>query len=234
VITVTNQRNGRPMSNAERQRRFRDKRRGGPPVGRWPADYMSLSAWAEIMGMSRTTLARLHYLDEVAPGWAEALEGDDRPVSITKAYYLMRLQVSVKMLELYQRDGDRSGEGYEIATRFRKSDGTVTAYWRCVMPRSPKQLELAKAWLARRLGAEPADSRAVIAAGRAQLVHPETSLPGARRAGHGVPHADHPAEALLRVGPARSRPEEQPPWGPRTVSCKSPGSARRASSAGGE
>ena len=47
------------MTAAERQRRYRDRRRGGPPIGRWPAGYQSLEVLAAIIRSGRVSAFRL-------------------------------------------------------------------------------------------------------------------------------------------------------------------------------
>jgi hypothetical protein len=59
------QRNGncRPLTNAERQQRYRDRKRGGPPQGRW-AGYVTLQ---RTLGISRSSAHMARWIYRHAP-----------------------------------------------------------------------------------------------------------------------------------------------------------------------
>src|SRR5437870_2773322 len=72
-----NHRNG-AMSNAERQRRYRDRNRGGPPKGRW-AGHQSLETQAQAslpQRLSRSSVYMLRWITGHAPDVLPALFAD--------------------------------------------------------------------------------------------------------------------------------------------------------------
>src|SRR5436190_17915550 len=62
-----------PMTNAERQRGYRDRRRGGPPKGRW-AGHVSIATTAKVHDTSRTLLVMGVWILRYAPDEAPALD----------------------------------------------------------------------------------------------------------------------------------------------------------------
>ncbi len=62
---VNDKRNG-PMTNAERQKRYRDKLRGGPPQGRW-AGHTSTAKRGEAIRISRTMIFMCSWVCKHAP-----------------------------------------------------------------------------------------------------------------------------------------------------------------------
>ncbi len=76
---VNDKRNG-PMTNAERQRRYRDKRRGGPPAGRW-ADLTSAAKHGEVYKISRTMIFMCSWVCKHAPEYEEQFAAGKTKVS---------------------------------------------------------------------------------------------------------------------------------------------------------
>lgn len=54
------------MTNAERQKRYRDKKRGGPPKGPWGGS-PSVASIAEAAGIGRTIIFMVKWIDRHAP-----------------------------------------------------------------------------------------------------------------------------------------------------------------------
>ena len=78
------------MTNAERQRRYRDKKRGGPSVGRWPDGPWQGKAVIKIcshIGMSKSNWYMLKWLGLHFPDVVKTLgnRGDGRE-SVSHAY----------------------------------------------------------------------------------------------------------------------------------------------------
>ena len=106
--SVDSHRNG-PMSNAERQRRYRDHQRGGPAVGRWhghvPAE-RTAAGW----GISRAMLFMASFVLDHAPELeAEIMAGTLR---LTRAYKLVRRQHDMAVVKMArQRLAGDQGDG---------------------------------------------------------------------------------------------------------------------------
>lgn len=66
------------LSDAERQKRCREKKRGGPPVGRW-AGHISLAKIAAAVGIKKSTLAMLRWIERHAPDVLPGLDGAWKP-----------------------------------------------------------------------------------------------------------------------------------------------------------
>ena len=52
------------MTNAERQKRYRDRKRGGPPRGRWGDHGWTQAQLAAGLGIGRTMVCMVHWLGE--------------------------------------------------------------------------------------------------------------------------------------------------------------------------
>jgi len=82
-----------PLTNAERQRRYRDHKRGGPPVGRWH-DHVSVAAVAKSQGIGRSLLFMASWLQRFAPDLIPQLERGE--LKVTQAYYRRRDQLAMQ------------------------------------------------------------------------------------------------------------------------------------------
>lgn len=69
---MNDQRNG-TMTNAERQKRYRDRKRGGPPRGRWTG-HISVASRAKALSVSRTMIFMARWIAEHAPDVATQIE----------------------------------------------------------------------------------------------------------------------------------------------------------------
>jgi hypothetical protein len=76
---VNDKRNG-PMTNAERQRRYRDRSRGCPPVGRWAYHTATAKIAAEYK-ISRTMIFMSAWIKNHAPEYCDALVAGSGTVS---------------------------------------------------------------------------------------------------------------------------------------------------------
>ena len=97
-------RNG-PMSNAERQRRYRNRKRGGPPRGRW-AGHISVAKQAEAVGASRSMLFMAKWICKHAPDLVSEIEAGT--LKVYTSYYRRRDQMAM-----------------EIASQLDKTEGAV-------------------------------------------------------------------------------------------------------------
>ena len=116
------------LSAAERQRRFRDRKRGGPPLGRWHG-HESLAEQAAAIGCSRTTVFRLKWLFTNAPEAAErAAAGVEK---ITPLYYRLRREYDEALIRFVETDSaecaSRFAEGFRLAPRY--TDGQFMFQW---------------------------------------------------------------------------------------------------------
>jgi hypothetical protein len=75
------------MTNAERQRRYRDKRRGGPPVGRWPNGAV-VARIAKAQNVSRTMIYMAGWIVKHAPDVAPLIEAGK--IRLTPTYKRLR------------------------------------------------------------------------------------------------------------------------------------------------
>jgi hypothetical protein len=55
------------LSNAERQKRHRDRKRGSPVVGRWPEGYVSIAKRARVCHTTRTMTCMAGWILQHAP-----------------------------------------------------------------------------------------------------------------------------------------------------------------------
>jgi len=113
---VDEQSNGakKALTNAERQRRHRNKRRGGPPVGRWP-DGATIGklrkSLCQRLEWSRTMYYMAQWIIRHAPDVEADVEADK--VRITPAYNRLKREMFVGFARFLAL-GDKSGEGYEL------------------------------------------------------------------------------------------------------------------------
>ncbi len=96
----------RPMTPAERQRKYRDRLRGGPPVGRWPEGHMTMEELARRSGISRTLLYMARQVREWRPDLYEQMRKGE--LAVTRAYLFARhARVTARRKE---RRRERNGE----------------------------------------------------------------------------------------------------------------------------
>ena len=97
------------MTNAERQKRYRDRKRGGPPAGRW-AGHTSLTKVAKSSQLGRTTLWMLGWISRHAPDLEPALAADE--IKIAPTYRRLRREY---LEAVTQADATRPrGAGYRL------------------------------------------------------------------------------------------------------------------------
>ena len=82
-----------PLTNAERQRRYRDRKRGSPPVGRWQG-HTPAAALAKSQGIGRSILFMASWLQRFAPDLIPQLERGE--LKVTWAYYRRRSQLAMQ------------------------------------------------------------------------------------------------------------------------------------------
>ena len=127
---MASERNAPAMTGAQRQKRHRDKLRGGPPLGRWYG-HTSQAAIARMVHLSPTLWKMARWILHMAP----ELEGPFRDntagtIKITPLYHRLRRQHDMALARLVIREPD-PGPGYEAVLRYRKADGgSFRAYWR--------------------------------------------------------------------------------------------------------
>lgn len=96
-------RNG-SMTNAERQRRYRDRKRGGPPRGRW-AGHLPAFLLAKSQGTSRSYMYYASWILDHASDVADAIEAGDGNLAV--AYERLRREYeSGLMKSLRSRPSD--------------------------------------------------------------------------------------------------------------------------------
>jgi hypothetical protein len=55
------------MTNAERQKKYRDRKRGSPPVGRWPKEHLPVEIVAKVSHVGRTSVFMASWVGKHAP-----------------------------------------------------------------------------------------------------------------------------------------------------------------------
>jgi hypothetical protein len=75
--------NRNAMTNAERQRRYRERKRGGAPVGRWRHGSF-VATFAKVNNIGRTVIFMAGWIREYAPDVAFLLESG--AVKVTPTY----------------------------------------------------------------------------------------------------------------------------------------------------
>src|SRR5262245_52778311 len=102
------------MTNAERQKRYRDKQRGGPPLGRWHG-HTATSKIAKALNASRTMFYMGQWIAGHAPDMASKIETGE--AKVTPIYNRLRIQYIMALARASQKRPD--GEGYQLVERRR-------------------------------------------------------------------------------------------------------------------
>ena len=84
-----------PVTNAERQRRYRDRKRGGPSCGRWPLGYVTIAQTARLQGVSRSMLFMARWLRMYAPDVIPKVESGE--LKVTPIYQRRRSQLAMQI-----------------------------------------------------------------------------------------------------------------------------------------
>ena len=125
--SVDCQRNG-PLSNAERQRRYRDRRRGGPPVGRWDG-HMSVKATLAVFPVGRSFYYMTRWLRKYAPEVIPDLEAGK--AKITPTYQRVRHEHELAyfraLIAERDADGDQAGDDRRPGRQGERSRRMMTA-----------------------------------------------------------------------------------------------------------
>jgi hypothetical protein len=95
-----------PMTNAERQKRYRNRQRGGPPLGRW-GGRLSIGQAAKAVGCSRTILFMIRWIDKYAKDVMPQL--DHPKARVTPAYKRLRAEYDAGFLKAYLGRKDHRG-----------------------------------------------------------------------------------------------------------------------------
>jgi hypothetical protein len=90
----------RYSSNAERQRAYRNRKRGGQPVGRWPG--RSTADMAKQAGLGRTTAFMFNWLSKHAPDALSDFYAGRAKIST--AYRRLRKQMLAEHAEICHAD----------------------------------------------------------------------------------------------------------------------------------
>lgn len=85
-----------PLTAAERQRRYRDRKRGGPAKGRW-AGHVSAKVFASQWAISRSTLFMSQRIRKLSPDLTKEVEGGRMRVG--RAYRILRLAIRMEAEE---------------------------------------------------------------------------------------------------------------------------------------
>src|SRR5262249_36569965 len=96
-----------PMTNAERQKRHRDKGRGGPPAGGGPPGYLSVGKRAKALDVGRTLMFMSQWILQHAPDVADRIESGE--LRTTPTYTRLRneyVMCVARALEARRDDGD--------------------------------------------------------------------------------------------------------------------------------
>ncbi len=118
---VNDHRNG-PMTNAERQKRYRDKLRGGPPVGRW-ACHLSVAKAAQIQGIGRTMIFMAGWISKYAPEYEEQIISG-KIKALTPLYHRLKSEYEAK---LFKALNVRPSDGATLF--FRREDDEFVFEW---------------------------------------------------------------------------------------------------------
>ncbi len=96
------------MTNAERQKRYRDKKRGAPVEGRWPAGHISKPAIAELMQLSRTLVCMASWIKKHAPDVAPDLQAGR--LKTTPTYKRLKAEYDAGVVAAIAGHDGRAGE----------------------------------------------------------------------------------------------------------------------------
>ena len=110
-----------PMTNAERQRRYRDKLRGSPPLGRW-AGHTSRAAVAKGHKIGRTILFMSAWILEYAPDCAGPMEAGT--AKATPTYRRLKAEYDIG---LFKALGERPSDGATL--HYRRENGEFVFEW---------------------------------------------------------------------------------------------------------
>lgn len=114
------------MSNAERQRQYRNRKRGGPPVGRW-AGHLAKRKIAEAYHISRTLLVYSGWIAKHAPELVQDLEAGR--ARVTPTYRALKPKYDAGIARAV-RDSDvtrMQALGYTLHGEYR--DGDFEFWW---------------------------------------------------------------------------------------------------------
>ena len=117
---VNDRRNG-PMTNAERQKRYRDRKRGGPPKGRW-AGYETLADIARLTGGSRTVVFMANWLVNHAMDAADKVRIGE--LKITPTYRRLRRAYDAGIVKAIR---ERPSSNHRLVCRW--VDGAFEFEW---------------------------------------------------------------------------------------------------------
>jgi len=99
---MDDQRNAK--TNAERQRRYRDRKRGGPPRGRW-ADHVPTAVRADVSGTTRTMLFMAAWVVEHAPEFLPQIEAGT--VRLAPTYRRLKREYDSALVAFLRESGGR-------------------------------------------------------------------------------------------------------------------------------
>jgi hypothetical protein len=84
------------MTNAERQKQYRDRKRGGPPVGRWHG-HDSAAKWAERLGIGRSQWLMIRWICRHAPDVHDEFAKDEK-LKITPTYHRLKREYDIGLV----------------------------------------------------------------------------------------------------------------------------------------
>jgi hypothetical protein len=116
------------QSNAERQKRWRDRNRGGAPVGRWPEGYVSVARQAKVFQVGRTLMFMSRWILKHAPEFeAPILSGEIKRV--TPLYRKLKRDYDLGIFRALQgaTSDQAAGNGWSLTEG--RQDGHFTFRW---------------------------------------------------------------------------------------------------------
>ena len=111
------------MTNAERQKRYRDTQRGGPSEGRWPAGHLSMPTRAKMGQVSRTMIAMCSWIFRHAPDLVPGIKAG--LLKVTPTYKRLKGEYDAGVVQAIGTGGDVDG-GRLVSSR---RDGRFVFQW---------------------------------------------------------------------------------------------------------
>jgi hypothetical protein len=113
-------------SNAERQKAYRDRKRGGPPEGRW-AGHVSHDALAQALQVGRTMLFMLAWIDKHAPEIAADIKRSKGKIS--PIYRRLKAEFDSVVSKCLVSGGLEKMKSDTWIFTCRREDGRFVAQW---------------------------------------------------------------------------------------------------------
>lgn len=111
------------MTNAERQKRYRDKKRGGPVEGRWSVGHLTVADQAKLVQVGRTSVFMAMWISKYAPDAAQGLTAGT--LKVTPTYKRLKCEYDAGVVEAIARKVSTDGERLVSSRR----DGQFVFHW---------------------------------------------------------------------------------------------------------